>query len=84
MFSSTTTALSTSMPIANAMPARLITLSERPMRLSSRNVPMTLVGIASAITRVERALRRKMSSTTIVRHPPNSMFCCTRPTAEWM
>jgi hypothetical protein len=84
MFSSTTTALSTSMPTANAIPARLITLSERPMRWSSRKVPMMLVGIARAMTTVERPLRRKTSSTKMVRLPPTRMFCRTRPTAEWM
>ena len=61
MFSSTTTALSTSMPTANASPARLITFSERPSRFSIRNVPMMLVGIASAMTSVERPLRRNSS-----------------------
>ena len=77
MFSRTTIALSTSMPMAKAMPARLITLSERPISESSRNVPITLVGIASAITKVGRMLLRKISRTIVVRTPPSRMFCVT-------
>ena len=46
MFSSTTIALSMNMPTANAKPARLITLSERPIKFRITNVPMMLTGIA--------------------------------------
>jgi hypothetical protein len=84
MFSRTTIALSTSMPTANARPARLTTFSDRPIRWSSRKVPMMLVGIASAITRVERPLRRNRRRQMIVRMPPRTMLSLTSPTAEWM
>ena len=50
MFSRTTTALSTSIPTANAIPARLITLSDRPAIPKAKNVPTTLVGIANPTT----------------------------------
>ncbi len=54
-FSRTTTALSTSIPTANARPARLTTFNERPSSPSIKNVPMILVGIAAPTSSAPRA-----------------------------
>jgi len=84
MFSSTTTALSTSMPTANAMPARLMTLSVRWKAARARNVPITLTGIESVTMSVERTLRRNRSRVPMVSSPPTKMLSLTRPIAESM
>ena len=84
MFSSTTTALSISIPTAKAMPARLITLSVRSKAASARNVPITLTGIESATMSVERMLRRNTRSVPSVSRPPTRMLSFTRPMAESM
>ncbi len=81
MFSSTTIELSTTMPTAKAIPARLMTLSVRPKKFISRKVPTIEIGIAAATTKVLERLRRKTSSTRIARVPPTSRFCCTSPMA---
>ena len=73
--------LSTTMPTANAMPARLMTLSVRPKKPISRKVPMTLIGMAMATTKVLDRLRRKTSSTRIARVPPMNRLFRTRPMA---
>ena len=54
IFSKTTTALSTNIPTAKAIPARLITLRERPPIPSARKVATELTGIAIPITRAPR------------------------------
>ena len=84
MFSSTTTALSISMPTAKAMPARLITLSVRLKAASARNVPITLTGIDIATISVERMFRRNNRSVPSVSSPPTKMLSLTRPIAESM
>ena len=84
MFSSTTTALSISIPTAKAMPARLITLSVRLNAASARNVPITLTGIDMATMSVERMFRRKSRSVPSVSRPPTRMLSFTRPIAESM
>ncbi len=58
MFSSTTMELSTTMPTAKAMPARLITFRLRPKTSIIRKLPMMLMGMATAITSVLVPLRR--------------------------
>ncbi len=58
MLSSTTTALSTSMPTASAMPPSDMMLSERSKAYMSTNVPSTETGIAMLEMRVARASRR--------------------------
>ena len=58
MLSSTTTALSTSMPTASAMPPRDMMLSDRSKAYISRKVPMTDTGMAMPVIRVARASRR--------------------------
>ena len=58
MFSSTTIELSTSMPTAKVMPARLITLMLRSKRYMKKKVPITEMGMATATVRVELTERR--------------------------
>ena len=84
MFSSTTTELSISMPTANAMPARLITLSVRSKAARARKVPITLTGIDIATISVERTFRRNRSRVPSVSRPPTRMLSFTSPMAESM
>ena len=84
MFSSTTMALSRSMPTAKEIPARLTTFRFRPRALMKMKVPITLIGMAVATTTVEETLRRNRSSTVTARNPPMRMFCRTRPMAPLM
>ena len=82
MFSRTTMAASTTMPMAKAMPAREITLSERPMAAMATKEPITETGMASAATRVARPERRNSNRMSAASVPPTKMFCCTRLMAE--
>ena len=84
MFSNTTIALSTTMPTANAIPARLMTLIDRPSTVITKNVPTTLIGIARATTRVLRPLRKNMSSTLMASAPPINMLLRTSVVDELM
>ncbi len=59
MFSSTTIALSTSMPTASAMPPSDIMFSDTPLLYISRKVPITEIGMAIAMMLVARAFLRK-------------------------
>ena len=59
MASSTTTALSTSMPTAKAMPPSDMMLSDTFAQYMSMKVPMTDTGMAMLVTKVARASRRK-------------------------
>jgi hypothetical protein len=59
MLSSTTTALSTSMPAARAMPPSDMMLSVSFVVYMSQNVPTTDTGMATAVIHVARASRRK-------------------------
>ena len=72
------------MPTANAMPASEMTLSVRPNASSTRNVPMTEIGIASATMPVMTNERRKMSSTIAAIAPPSQRFETTRSIDESM
>ena len=63
MFSSTTIALSTTMPTAKAIPASEITLIVRPNRNIARKVVITEMGIDTAITMTDDGERRKKKST---------------------
>ena len=58
MLSSTTTALSTSMPTASAMPPSDMMLSVTSKAYISTNVPSTETGIAMLVMSVARASRR--------------------------
>ena len=58
------------MPTPSASPPRVIRFSVNPMNSISANVAMTLIGIALAMTRVLRALRRNARSTRTANPPP--------------
>jgi hypothetical protein len=77
-------ALSTSIPEAKAMPARLTTLRLLPRAFRMIKVPMMLIGIEVPTTMVEGTLLRKMRRTTTARAPPMRMFLCTRSIAPRM
>ena len=63
MFSSTTIALSTTMPTAKEMPASMTTLMVRPRRVTTRNVPTAQIGMARQTMNVAERLRRKRKRT---------------------
>ena len=65
IFSNTTMELSTTMPMAKLRPARLTTLMFLPIRVMTRNVPTTLIGMDIAtMTVLEKFLRKTRSTTT--------------------
>ena len=74
MFSSTTIALSTTIPTAKLIPARLMTLMLRPMADMTRKVPTILTGIATAMMPTALKLRKNKKSTATARMPPTMMF----------
>jgi uncharacterized membrane protein len=84
MFSSTTIALSTTIPTAKAIPARLMTFRVRPNANIMRMDPTMLIGMATAITMVLLILRRYMRSTMMARNPPIMMLCRTSEMALLM
>ena len=84
MLSSTTTALSTSMPTASAMPPRDMMLSERSKAYISTNVPSTETGMAMPEISVVRASRRNAYSTRIASRPPIKAASFTSPIAAPM
>ena len=63
-------AASTTMPMANAMPASEITLRERPSAAMATKAPMMETGMAREMTRVARMERRKISNIRAARVPP--------------
>ena len=78
IFSNTTMELSTSMPTAKEIPARLTTLKLRLLSHRKMKQPMTEIGIASAVVSVDLTLRRKVISTVMASMPPIRTFCFTR------
>jgi hypothetical protein len=84
MLSSTTTALSTSMPTASAMPPSDMMLSDSPDQYISMNVPTTDTGIATPEISVMRASRRNVYSTRVASRPPISAAFLTSPIAAAM
>ena len=72
MFSSTTTALSTTMPTATASADMLIRLIVHPLRNMKIEATMSEKGIVSAMTSDVRALRRKKSVTSTTKSAPHS------------
>ncbi len=77
MFSSTTMKLSTNMPTANEMPAKLSKLSERPKRPIIRNMPIMLVPMAVKITKLERTFFKNTNSTMKLRTAPSTTLSVT-------
>ena len=65
MFSITTIASSTTMPIASTSANSVSTLMVKPSSRRPRNVPMTLTGTASIGISVARQLWRKMNTTSV-------------------
>ena len=78
MFSSTTMAASSTMPVAKASPASEMTLRLLPVTLSSMKVASSEAGIAAATIRVARSLRRKYHSTPTARNTPRNRLLVTR------
>ena len=70
MFSSTTMALSTSSPIASAMPPSDMMFSDRPANCIGRKVTITEIGIATAMISVGRNSRRNRYSTSTASRAP--------------
>ena len=69
--------LSTSIPAAKVMPAKLMMLRLRSSIQSVMNVPMMLMGMANPITRVVLPVRRNKYKTVIARRLPRKRL---RPT----
>ena len=81
IFSRTTMELSTSMPTAKEIPARLTTLMFRPRIQRKIKVPMAEIGMATAVATVDLILRKKSRRTAIASKPPIITFCFTRSIA---
>jgi hypothetical protein len=81
MFSSTTMALSTNMPTAKEMPARLTTLRVRSKIHRKIKVPTAEMGMATTVVKVEEMLLRKSRSTTRASNPPMTTLRLTRSMA---
>ena len=64
MFSISTMASSTRMPVTSVMPSRLTRLSEKPISSIAQKVGMADSGSAMAVISVARQLRRKMNTTS--------------------
>ena len=82
MFSDTTMAASSTMPTANARPAREITLRLRPVSCSTIKVVSSETGMAVAISSVPRVSRRNHHNTPMARITPSSRLLVTRVTAR--
>ena len=71
MFSISTIASSTRMPVTSVIASRLTRLSEKPIASIAQKVGMTESGSAIAVTSVARMSRRKMNTTTMARAAPS-------------
>ena len=80
MFSSTTTALSTTMPTARASAERLIRFTVQPLKNMNTEAATSEKGIVSEMTSDVRKLRRKKSVTSTTNSPPHATV---RPT-DWI
>jgi hypothetical protein len=79
MFSISTIASSTRMPVTRVIASRLTALSEKPSALITQKVGSTESGSATAAISVARQSRRNSSTTTTARAAPS-----IRPImAEW-
>ena len=70
MFSSTTMALSTSIPTPRANPPRVIKLRVNPPKYIKAKVATTEMGMVVAITAVLGIFRRNSTRTNMARAPP--------------
>ena len=71
MFSISTMASSTRMPVTMVMASRLTRLSEKPAASMAQNAGMMERGKAMAAISVARQSRKKMSTTTMARRAPS-------------
>ena len=71
MFSISTMASSTRMPVTMVMASRLTRLSEKPMASMAQKAGMMESGSAMAAMMVARMSRRKMSTTTMASTAPS-------------
>ena len=76
--------MSTTIPTAKAMPARLMTLMLRPTSDMTRKVPTMEIGMEVIMIRTLEAERRKMSRTKVANAPPMKMLLRTRSMEEMM
>jgi hypothetical protein len=72
MFSISTMASSTRMPIVSDSASRLMPFSDWPSGSSTRKVGISDIGMAVAVMNVARQSRRKMNTTTTARTAPSS------------
>ena len=79
MFSNTTIAASTTMPTAKAMPAREITLIDRPMAAMATKAATTEIGIAIDTISVARNERRNTSRMIAASEPNTTWFDLESP-----
>ena len=70
IFSNTTIAASTTIPTANARPAKDITLIDLPRAAIATKDPITDTGMASDTTRVAEPLLKNSRSTMAANVPP--------------
>ena len=77
-------ALSTTMPEANARPARLMTFRVRPNAYSTKNTATNEMGMESATTSTLRALRKNANSTAMARMEPTIKLPLTKDNASSM
>ncbi len=71
MFSISTIASSTRIPVTSVIASRLTRLSEKPIASIAQKVGMTDSGSAMAVMSVARQSRRKMNTTTMARSAPS-------------
>ena len=77
MFSSTTTASSTTKPVAMVSAIRLMLLSEKSSRYITAKVPTSDTGTVSAGIMVARQLRKNRNTTITTKHTDSSKACST-------
>ena len=75
MFSISTIASSTRMPVTSVMASRLTKLSEKPISCMKKNAGSTESGRAAAASSVARQSRRKMNTTSVASAAPSSSPC---------
>jgi hypothetical protein len=75
MFSTTTTALSMSIPTASISPDRVMMFSEFPATYRMMTAKISDTGMAAATMKVGVIRRRKMKSMTTARSPPTAPAC---------
>ncbi len=71
MFSISTIASSTRMPVTSVIASRLTRFSEKPIASIAQKVGMIDSGSASAVTMVARKSRRKTNTTTMASSAPS-------------